>query len=181
MGNTGKDYEIVSPNEVAREVRDAVVAALGDDMSIDVSSTFKDAGSNYETAVSDGTIIPITHDELKLPVAASGPEAGAATQATERAIDTADHPGGMAIVLRDLKPMLSVADIGKRLERQRMQPLPGGGLMPYREIDIVPLETGGGDLVKSAVIMVSDSQFLLPRRPGHLAIAACGAHVATGK
>jgi len=142
---TATTYEIVSPNPNSIQVREAVIAALGELMKIELASTFEQVGQDYAQATRAGAVVPITSDELRLP---------------ERTIDDASaHAGGVAIVLRNLEPTLTSRQIEDRIERQRLQPQVGGGMMPYRDLEVLPLEYGEGDLLRSAVVLVSDAKY----------------------
>jgi SecD/SecF fusion protein len=71
----------------------------------------------------------------------------------------ADHVGGVAIVLDNLAPPISPADIEARIERHRLQPQAGQATIPYREMDIVSEATDPNQPVSKAVILVSDPAY----------------------
>ena len=151
VGNNGVTYELITPNEKGKQVKDSVVAVFGSHLKAQRESTFDGVRLGVDEAMRAGIVIPITTDTLQIG---------------DKTIDDASaHAGGVAIVLRNLDPMLSIEQIGQRMEKQRLQPQTGGKLLPFRDTDIEVLESGTGDMVKSAVVMISDSQFPYAKNP----------------
>ena len=145
VGSDGLMYEVVTPNPVGKDVRDAVVKAMGDKLKVERESLFEHVGANFAVARETSALLPITSDELKIGdhVIASA----------------ADHIGGVAVFMKNIEPMLSVEQIKARIDKQRLQPQPGGKMLPYREMDIEMVEAGPGNLAKSAVVLVSDPKY----------------------
>src|SRR5205814_1783962 len=62
------------------------------------------------------------------------------------------HTGGVAIVLKDMNPTLSAAEIKDRMEQVRLQPQADSAKMQaYRDVDVEVSSDG-----KTAVVMTSD-------------------------
>jgi SecD/SecF fusion protein len=145
VGSDRLMYEVVTPNPIGKDVRDAVVKAIGDKLKVERESLFKNVGANLVVARETGTVMAIVSDELKIDdhVIASA----------------ADHVGGVAVLMKDIDPMLSVEQIRGRIEKQRLQPQPGGKMLPYRDMDVEVVEPGPGNLAKSAVVLISDPKY----------------------
>ena len=95
-------YEIVSPNDNAAMVRDAVLQSLGPDLKLERPSKFEQAGATVEAALSK-SVYPIEKDSMEIdgkPVP-----------------DIAGYVGGTAIVLRDLQPPISANEVRSRIDR----------------------------------------------------------------
>jgi SecD/SecF fusion protein len=137
VGNTGADYEIVTPNEDAKAVRGAVMTALRDDLKIELPSTFTLAGQPYEQAV-DKAVMPIGNDPI--------------TVDAYTAPATVLGRGGVAIVLKNLDPALTPKQIYDRIERLRSEP---GSNLPFREMKVD--SPGGPDKPTNlAVVTITD-------------------------
>lgn len=145
VGSKNVTYELITPNEKGKEVKDAIVAVFGSQLKAQRESTFDGVRLNIDQAMTSGSVIPITTDTLQIG---------------DKTIDDASaHAGGVAIVLKNLDPMLSPEQIAQRMEKQRLQPQADGKLLPYRDTDVEVIESGPGDLAKSAVVLISDSKF----------------------
>jgi SecD/SecF fusion protein len=104
VGTERIDYQVVSPNDKRQEVRNAVLEAMAGKLAITLPSQFDGSGSDY-TAAADKQILPIVKSDFSVdgytpPAAAS-------------------HPGGVAIVLKNISPPLTVAKIQERIQNQR--------------------------------------------------------------
>ena len=155
----GKNYEIVTANANGKEVKDAIIATMGDKLNVERESKFDMVGQPLDKVIHANIVQAITRDDLTIE---------------GKSLDGApDHLGGVAIVLNNIEPPLTVAQIKARIEKQRLQPQASGQTIPYREMDIEVLQKapgtdaakGGGELVKSAAILVSDAKYPYDKNP----------------
>ncbi len=104
VGTDRLHYQVVVPNDKKEIVRSAVLEAMQGKLQLQLPSDFAGASADYKDAA-DKEVLPITRafavDGYTPPAAAS-------------------HPGGVAIVLRNMSPPLSVEEITKRLNNQRL-------------------------------------------------------------
>jgi SecD/SecF fusion protein len=142
--NSETKYEVVTPNKDAVAVRRAVIAAMGDRLTLELPSQFNGANADFNAAL-DQQVVPITSDQQKV---------GGFTPAAQ----LASHAQGVAIVLDNLTPPLKPSQVKGRIERVRLQPQSSGAMQPYRDIDVVN-ETGNDEPAKTLVVMVSDTRF----------------------
>jgi SecD/SecF fusion protein len=105
VGTDQLHYEIVSPNVDRPAVKAAVLAGLQGHLKIVLPSNFNQVDADYPAA-RDTSILPIS--DASLSIDGYTPPAAA------------DHVGGVAIVLRNLSPQLSVNDIRQRLDNDRL-------------------------------------------------------------
>jgi len=134
-----KEYEVVTPNQNANEVRDALMKALGTRLNIDPPSKFDHVEAGLEDAMRDGAIRPA--DDA---TANAYPWARSTIQS---------HSGGVVFVLENLEPPLTAKEISDRIEHARLQP--DRGELPYRKMD-VEVPTDPNQPAKMALIAVSD-------------------------
>jgi SecD/SecF fusion protein len=161
LNNRADFYEVVTPNENAAEVREAVLAALGPDLKIELPSRFVGAQPGGNTDVQkvlpgpdtkDPVVLPIENDKLKVD--------GKPTP------DIGGYVGGAAIVLKDLSPAISAQEIQSRIDRAAAAP-PETNLSRYK-YEVVPFINGNpstnkADLdkpVSEAVVLVQQPDFL---------------------
>jgi SecD/SecF fusion protein len=100
-------YELVTADPDAKAVRTAVLDVLGAKIKTDLPSKFENVNDPVDVAIRSGTILPVTPafvikdlDNYKPPQAA-------------------DYVNGVAVVLKDINPPLTTAQIRDRLDRQR--------------------------------------------------------------
>ena len=152
LGTSNLEYEVVTPNPTAKDVKDVVIQAIGDNLSTERESHFDNENTPINVAMDKGAVVPITSGELSIPGLPP--------------VDTTGFEGGVAMVLRNLNPMLTPAQIRERVERQRLVPQAGGKMVPYRDMDIRVAEAGPGELAKTAVLLVVDAKFPYDRDAG---------------
>jgi SecD/SecF fusion protein len=104
VGTDQLHYQVVVPNDKRQEVRDAVLTAMKGQLQLQLPSEFGGAAAEYRDAMGK-QVLPITKS-----FAVDGYTPPAA----------AEHPGGVAIVLRNISPPLSVEEITRRLDNQRL-------------------------------------------------------------
>ncbi|MGE5609604.1 MAG: protein translocase subunit SecD [Bacillota bacterium] len=148
VGTTDKDYEIVTPNENTKEVREAVVAALGDMLKIDRESHFAMEDAPFDQAYGK-TVVPIAND----PITVDGFVASKA----------AANKGGVAIVLKNIAPQLTPRQIQDRIERLRLDP---GSHLPYRPMEVDSPNRNQDEPTNVAVVMITDPTIDFDRDPG---------------
>jgi SecD/SecF fusion protein len=147
VGTDDKTYEVVTPNKDAPAVKTAVLKAMGDKLKLDLPSHFTGSDQSAEAAL-DQQVVPIKSDSQKF--------GNIAPPASELAA----HLEGVALVLNNIDPPLTVNQIKQRFERARMQPQVGQAAQPFREISIIPEgEPTPNEPVKNAVLLISDPLF----------------------
>jgi SecD/SecF fusion protein len=147
-GGGNVSYEVITPNESAAQVRQAVVDALGGRLKVEQPSSFANVGASLDAAMAAGAVVPIE---------------GGMQEVAGLAIDQQDllakHVGGAAIVLKNLRPPLPAAEVKTRIQRQRLQAesnAPGAG---YRAFDVVDAPGRGPEGENTVVVLVSDPAF----------------------
>ena len=148
VGNTGKEYEVVTPNESTRAVRDAVVVALGELLQVERPSRFDQETATFEDALARKVVLPI--------------EADAITVDGFTATTAASQRGGVSIVLRNLDPPLTALQIRDRIERLRLDP---GSNLPFREMTIDTPNRKDDVPTKVAVVSIGDPAVDYERDP----------------
>lgn len=138
VGNTDKDYEIVTPNQDSKAVREAVVAALGDRLNAEPEARFKLSSASLDEAEGKA-VLPVTSDGITV----SGFTAPSA----------AANIGNVAIVLENLEPALSPEQIRHRIERLRLEP---GSNLPFRQITIDTPQRDEKTPANLAVVFIAD-------------------------
>jgi SecD/SecF fusion protein len=128
----------------ASEVRESVLKALGTNLKIELRSTFNGVDQNEE-AVEGKLVIPIENADQQ--IAGFNPN------------ELADYIGGAAIVLENLDPPISPAEIQKRIERTRLQPQAGRAAPAYREFTVVSESANSNEPVRTAIVLVTDPRF----------------------
>ena len=123
-------YEVVTPNDNAAAVRNAVLESLGPDLKLERPSKFDLASETVEAALAKAAVIPIEKDSLDID-ARPVPEA-------------AGYVGGVAIVLRNLEPPISANEVRSRIDRAAGAPGSEMNLGKWR-IEVVGLD---GDKTK---------------------------------
>src|SRR4051812_26643042 len=103
-----KEFEVVTPNENANQVRDALMHALQGRINIEPPSKFESVDAQMEQALSANVI-------------------RAADEATANAYPWArstiqSHAGGVVFILDNIDPPLTAKEIGDRIEHARLQP-----------------------------------------------------------
>lgn len=141
-GATEREFEVVTPNANSDQVKEAVMKALEHDLNVDVASTFKGVDLKPADAVGQRIAMPIDEDTLKqYPWARSSLES---------------NKGGLAILLQDLSPRLTPAQVLARLETARLQP--DRANMPYRKFDVE--SPNGADAPSDTILIItSDEDF----------------------
>lgn len=145
VGSDNKTYEVVTPQDNASAVKDVLKAALQGKLNLQEPSTFASVGATLTDAMGRA-VFPI--EPRTSEVAGLRPER------------LREHLGGAAIVLKDLKPMLSTEEIRRRLDQQRLQADSGAARFGYRNIDIETFREQN-----AAVILVSDDALPYERDP----------------
>ena len=102
-------YEVVVSEKDNAAVTGAIVGRLGDRLNIRAASTFADSERDFDAAMIGTRLFPITEDAADvdgLPVPRDA---------------LAANTGGVAVVLRDLQPMLSREELQARFDQQRLR------------------------------------------------------------
>ena len=145
VGTDERSYEVVTPNADAVKVQAEVIRVLGDRLKVELPSTFANVGKPLEE-VTDKTVVPVvTGQESFNGFVPPGLNS---------------YRGGVAVVLRNIDPPLTVEQIKTRIERQRLLPQPGQTAPTYREYAVeAPRPAGNASPdapVSTAVILVDD-------------------------
>ena len=157
INNSDKLYEVVTPNDKASEVREAVLDVMGPYLKIERPSKFEQTGAKPEEALGK-SIIPIEKDSLEIegrPVA-----------------EAANYVGGTAVVLRNLDPPISPNEVHSRIERAASAPGSEVNLNKWR-IEVIGLDPNmpkdlkdkNNHAVKTAVILAQNPDFIYAKSP----------------
>lgn len=154
VGNDGTTWEVTAPSANGAAVRDAVVRAVGTNLKAELPSEFRGFNQPLDAAATAGAILPLTPENLA--ARDKWPNNFIPEQAKK-------YPGGAALLLRDLKPMLSANEITARLKRQTLQlrdaSANAGQVAAPQDFEVVAY--GGPDKpVDAAVVLAHDP--LLP-------------------
>ncbi|MEA2735473.1 MAG: SecD/SecF fusion protein [Humisphaera sp.] len=141
--NSETTYEVVTPTADAVKVREAILTSLGDRLKLELPSQFKGSDQPFAQLLNN-QIVPIKKPDQQ--IAGFTP-----SQLTS-------HLEGVAIVLENLTPPLKPSEVKTRVERVRLQPVPGGSIQPYRDTDVVNAD-GNDEPSKTLVVLVSDPRF----------------------
>ena len=147
VGSDRRTYELVTPSANARAVRGAVLEALGDKLKVQLPSSFSAVDTTLDVATQANVVTPVENAEQKLPGLGNF-----APEALPR------HAGGVAIVLRDLDPPLSAAQVRDRIEQQRLsaagdRETGSAASLRLDVLDVPGAEAGG----KPAVLVLASS------------------------
>ena len=149
-GGGDVSYEVITPNEKAAQVRQAVVDALGPHLKVEQPSSFANVGADLEPALKAGTIVPVE---------GAGQEIAGVDPAV-LSKHLSKHAGGAAIILKDLRPAISAKDVESRIQRQRLQAeASGGAAAGYRAFDVVDAPGKSPEGANTVVVLVSDPAF----------------------
>jgi len=150
IGGEETSYELVTPNADAKAVRKAVLDALGDNLKVQLPSTFADVGKTVEAAMDDKLVVPITGGDQKIPGLGNfnPPEVAA-------------HVGGAAIVLKDLDPPLTAGQVEDRIQQERLsesggRATAGASNLRLGVVQVPAAEAGGKPAV---LVLASSSEF----------------------
>jgi SecD/SecF fusion protein len=145
VGTDNKTYEVDTPDTDTPDVRKQILAALGDKLNIDQPSSFDHVNQTLADAMGSA-VVPIERGNADDAIKAAGfvPD------------DLRSYEGGAAIVLKNLNPPLSAAEIRTRLERQRLQPQAGAAQMQASRDFAVDSPAGPDEKSATAVILVAD-------------------------
>jgi SecD/SecF fusion protein len=140
-------YRLVTPNQDAKQVRQAVLDVLGDRVTADLPSRFDHMGEASDVALTSGAIQPI-------------PSAGLTVAGDYKVPGTDDYIGGVAIVLQDVQPPLTLEALRNRIERQRAQEQAAAGANgpQFHEFTVVSPDAPG-TAVRTAVILTNDPDY----------------------
>ena len=150
IGGDKRSYEVVTPSADAKGVRAAVLDALGDKLKVQLPSTFAGVDTPLEAATQAKVVAPIENAEQKVP--------GLGNFAPE---GLARHVGGVAIVLRELDPPLSAAQVRDRIEQQRLsvagdRDVGSAASLRLDVLDVPAAEAGGRPAV---LVLASSGEF----------------------
>jgi SecD/SecF fusion protein len=137
VGEGNITYEVVTPNDNAPRVKEAVLAALAGKLNLLEPSDY-DMVDTPSAELVNQAIVPITSETRNV--------AGVAPR------ELRSHVGGVAIVLKNLAPKLSAEQIRTRIQQIRLQVQAGGGKSGgYHPIDVAVSADGS-----TALVMTSD-------------------------
>ena len=135
-------YEIVTNNTDDVQVTAAIVERLGDKLEIRQPSSFDGSDAPFENVFGD-KVVPAQIGQTTLATMAVPEELVAANE------------GGVAVILRNLDPMPSEAELDERLSQQRLKGgYPGQGLSGGVSVDVLTLPAQ-----QTAVVFFSNERF----------------------
>ena len=129
-GATG--FSVATLIENSEALSDAIRAIFRDDLDVTESVSF--AGAELDVAQAKGIVEPVTSGSLYESLN---------RQFTEADPDVQDLVGGVAVVLEDLQPPLSVEAVEQRITRMRRQP--AYELLGLQGLRVFGLERAGSD------------------------------------
>ena len=149
-GEGNSSYRLVTPQQDARRVRQAVLDVLGNRVATDLPSRFDHVDDAVEAALADHAVVPVT----------------AATVADLKVVGADEYIGGAAVMLQDLTPPLTVEAIRNRIEQQKAQEQAAGGTNgpQFNSFTVVSPDAGGGP-VRSAIVLTSAADYSYDRDP----------------
>ncbi|MCC6423817.1 MAG: protein translocase subunit SecD [Phycisphaerales bacterium] len=142
VGDTQREYEVVTANADSSQVRNAILEVMGDRLKLELPSQFDGADRPINEVV-DTEVLPIQNTSFSV------------NNFKPRSV--ADYQGGVAIVLRNLTPALSLKEIRSRVERQQLQPRPDGSQPPFHDFKVESDVVDQEQPVSWAVILTSDT------------------------
>jgi SecD/SecF fusion protein len=151
-GSGDVSYRLVTPNQDAKAVRQAVLDVLKDRVTIDLPSRFDHLGEPIDAALADKSVLPV-------------PSSGV-TVGDYKVPGTDEYIGGVAIVMNDVQPPLTLEAIRNRLDQQRaqQQATAGANGPVFHDFTVVSPDTTGGP-VKTAVVLTADPQYPYDKDP----------------
>src|SRR5687768_3896429 len=120
--NSETTYEVVTPTADAMKVREAVLSSMGERLKLEIPSQFKGKDQPIQQLLNN-QIVPIKTADQQI-AGITPPQ-------------LASHLEGVAVVLENVEPPLRPSEVKARMERVRLQPVPGGSIQPYRDTDVV--------------------------------------------
>ena len=152
VGDDQRTYEVVTPNKDARAVRTAILEALEGKLNITPEAKFDGSAADFPAALASGAVVPVTQETQSI--------AGLAPP------NLRAHAGGVAVVLKNLDPPMTAAEVRRRVESERLQPQAGGAdAQRYRPFDVEVSPDG-----RTALVISSDPNF--PYEPDNAATQA---------
>src|SRR5205085_6840705 len=150
IGRENRSYELVTPNADQVAVRKAVLGALGEQLKVQLPSTFADVGKTVEAAMADNVVVPLENADQKLP--------GLGNFVPQ---ELAKYVGGVAVVLRDLEPSLAAGQVEDRIQQQRLseagdRSTAAASNLRLDVVSVPPTEAGGKPAV---LVLASSSEF----------------------
>ncbi len=106
VGTTERVYEVVTPNDNAQQVRDAILAAMGETLNVTLPSVFAGVGEPIEAAVAAGRVRAIQDQDTLIE--------GVDSEQVARFV------GGVAVTLNDIQPPLTTGEIAARIDIHRL-------------------------------------------------------------
>ena len=149
VGSDKATYEVVTPNEKAQDVRRAVIDAMGADLKVQLPSSFAHVGSTLDAATAANAVVPVRDVDQKFPGLGNFSPAS-----------LPKHVGGVAIVLRDLDPPLTAAQVRDRIEQQRLSGTGGdraAAAAAALRLDVEQVPASEAGSTKPAVVVLASS------------------------
>ncbi len=136
-------YEVVVPEKNKAAVTAAIVERLGTRLNMREASTFSGYDSDYDQVVGHAVY----------PIEPNLDDVGGLTVSPNL---LATHAGGVAIVLRDMQPMLSAEHLQERFNQQRLKGVyDAEGLRGSVNVDVEDFPEQ-----KSAVLLISNDRYV---------------------
>ncbi len=151
-GTGDTSYRLISPNQDAKAVRQAVLDTLGPRVATDLPSRFDHVGETVDLALVD-------HAVQNVP-------SGGLTIGDYKVPGTDEYIGGAAVVLSDLQPPLTLEAIRNRIEQQRAQQQAAAGANgpQFHDFTVVSPDPAGTP-VHTAIILTTDPEFPYDKDP----------------
>jgi SecD/SecF fusion protein len=144
VGDSGKDFSVVTANADRAEVSKAIVQAMGTDLDVAVPSEFAKRDATVDEAVNSGVVVPVQLKNNRFVV--DGKEVPNAAQFAD----------GAAIVLRNITPPLKPEEIHARISRAAQT----AGVLEdvFQQFDVVRLDGSTDEQAPTdtAVVLVAN-------------------------
>ena len=138
VGNDRLEYEIITPNDTARDVRENILKALEGNIKVEAPSKFDRFGDSFDMAL-DRVVLPIETGKL-------------ISLGDFTAFDTGPFDGGVAILLKDIDPKLSPTQIEDRITRTRLEP---GSNLPFLRVQVQSPNRDDKAATDRAIVLIS--------------------------
>ncbi|HRK30314.1 MAG TPA: protein translocase subunit SecD [Tepidisphaeraceae bacterium] len=143
VGADEKTYEVITPNDNAAAVKEVLKEALQGKLNLQEPSQFAMVGASLGEAI-NRAVFPIEPNSISF-------DGITPTEVRE-------HIGGVAFILRDLRPMIAGPDIERRLDQQRLQV--GSEQAGYRKVSVETFPDQN-----AAVVLMSDDAIPYDKDP----------------
>jgi SecD/SecF fusion protein len=154
VGESGKEFSVVTANSDRQQVSKAIVQAMGQDLDVAVPSEFaKRDLATAEEAVKAGVVLPVKVDK-----------AGRFLIDDREIPNAVQYGGGAAVVLRNITPPLTPEEIHSRISRAA-QAANGGDVLQQFEVNPLDPAADPKAPTDAAVVLVPTKNLSYAKSP----------------